>query len=120
MKITSFLIATACLGTIALIPATAYPQAPMDHSKMDHGQPAARADDARDLTDGEVRKIDKASGSLTIKHGDIKNLGMPAMTMAFQVKDKAMLDKLQAGDKIRFKAIDQGGKLVVTDLKPGR
>ena len=48
-----------------------------------------------DMTDGEVRKVDKEGGKLTLKHADIKSLDMPAMTMVFTVKDKAMLDKLK-------------------------
>ena len=69
------------------------------------------------LTDGEVRKIDKASGTVAIKHGAIKNLDMPAMTMVFQAKDKSLLDKVKAGDKIRFRAESENGKLLVTDIQ---
>ena len=75
---------------------------------------------APDMTDGEVRKIDLEAGKLTLKHGEIKNLDMPGMTMVFVVKDKAMLDKLKAGDKIKFKAINDGGKFTVTDIQPVR
>ncbi|MFM9915363.1 MAG: copper-binding protein [Rhizobacter sp.] len=69
-----------------------------------------------DLTDGEVRKIDRDNGKVTLKHGEIRNLDMPGMTMVFVVRDKAMLDLLKAGDKVRFKAIDDGGKLTVTEI----
>ena len=72
---------------------------------------------AADLTDGEVRKVDKEGGKLTLKHGPIKNLDMPGMTMVFQVRDRAMLDKLQAGDKVKFKAVDQAGKMTVTEIQ---
>ena len=75
----------------------------------------ARADE---LTDGEVRKVDKAAGKLTLKHGEIKNLEMPPMTMIFVVKDKALLDRVKAGDKVRFKAVSEGGRIVITELKP--
>lgn len=57
-----------------------------------------------DMTDGEIRKVDKSAKKLTIRHGDIKNLDMPGMTMVFQVKDLAMLDLVKAGDKVKFKA----------------
>ena len=70
-----------------------------------------------DMTDGEVRKIDKAQSKITLKHGEIKNLDMPGMTMVFQVKDKAMLDKLAPGDKVKFKAVNEAGKFTVTDLQ---
>ncbi|HPT50435.1 MAG TPA: copper-binding protein [Accumulibacter sp.] len=72
------------------------------------------------LTDGDVRKVDRDAGKLTIKHGDIKNLGMPGMTMAFAVKDKKLLDKVKTGDKIRFVVVDEGGKWVITDIQPAR
>ncbi len=75
---------------------------------------------ATDMTDGEVRKIDMEGGKLTLKHADIKNLDMPGMTMVFVVKDKAMLDKLKAGDKVKFKAINDAGKLTVTEIQPAR
>ncbi len=75
---------------------------------------------AADMTDGEVRKIDKDAGKLTLKHGEIKNLDMPGMTMVFVVKDKAMLDTLKAGDKIKFKVINDGGKFTVTEIAPAK
>ena len=75
---------------------------------------------AADLSDGEVRKIDKAAGKLTLRHGVIKNLDMPGMTMVFVVKDKAMLDTLKAGDKIKFKAIKDSGKFTVTEIVPAQ
>lgn len=78
----------------------------------------AGAHAADDMSDGEVRKIDAAQGKLTLKHGEIKNLDMPAMTMVFNVKDKAMLAPLKTGDKVKFKVISDNGKLVVTQIVP--
>ncbi|WP_418314781.1 copper-binding protein [Piscinibacter sakaiensis] len=75
---------------------------------------------AGEMSDAEVRKIDKEQGKLTLKHGPIKNLDMPPMTMVFVVKDKAMLDKVKAGDKVKFKAADEGGKMTVTELEAVR
>ena len=51
---------------------------------------------------GEVRRVDKEAGKVTIKHGPLTNLDMPAMTMVIRVKDPAMLDQMKAGDKIHF------------------
>ena len=76
---------------------------------------AARAEPT---TDGEVRKVDAAHGKLTIRHAEIKNLDMPPMTMVFGVSDEKLLDKVQAGDKVRFTATGEGGKYTVTDLQP--
>jgi Cu(I)/Ag(I) efflux system protein CusF len=67
-------------------------------------------------TDGEVRKIDKAQSKITLKHGEIKNLNMPGMTMVFRVKDAKLLDSLAAGDKVKFTAEQIDGNYVVTAL----
>ena len=72
------------------------------------------------LTEGEVRKVDKDAGKVTIKHGPLKNLGMPAMTMVYRVKDPAMLDQLKAGDKIDFAADKINGAYTVTQVKPAK
>lgn len=72
------------------------------------------------MTDAEVRKVDKEAGKITLKHGEIKNLEMPAMTMVFSVKDAAMLDKVQAGDKVRFSAVNENGKITVTDIQAAK
>ena len=72
------------------------------------------------LTEGEVRKVDKDAKKITIRHGAITNLDMPPMTMVFQVQDPAMLEKVQAGDKIRFRADKVGTSYVVTTLEGQR
>lgn len=70
-----------------------------------------------DLTDAEVRKVDKDGAKLTLKHGEIKNLDMPAMTMVFNVKDRGVLEQVKAGDKVKFKAVNESGKYVVTEIQ---
>ena len=72
------------------------------------------------MTDGEVRKIDKENKKITLKHGEIKNLGMPGMTMVFQVKDPSMLESVKQGDKVMFKAEKANGALVVTEMMPAK
>lgn len=72
------------------------------------------------MVDGEIRKIDMESKKITIKHGEIKNLDMPGMTMVFQVKDPAMLDKIKTGDKVKFSAEKSNGAIVVTDIQPAK
>jgi Cu(I)/Ag(I) efflux system periplasmic protein CusF len=70
------------------------------------------------LTDAEVRKVDKSAGKITLKHGEIKNLDMPPMTMVFGVKDKTLLESVKAGDKVKFAADkDATGNLVVTAIE---
>jgi Cu(I)/Ag(I) efflux system periplasmic protein CusF len=73
---------------------------------------------AQQLADGEIRKVDKKAGTLTIKHGPIQAIDMPAMTMVFQVKEAAMLDRVKAGDKVKFQAeMGAGGKVTVTQIE---
>ena len=75
----------------------------------------AHAADA--LSDGEVRKVDRDAKKITIKHGPLANLDMPGMTMVFQVSDPAMLNKVKAGDKVRFRAEMPGGVYTVTQIE---
>lgn len=108
----TLIAAIAFAASAASLPALAA----NDHGS--HGSHAAKAADAAtEMTDGEIRKVDKENGKLTIKHAEIKSLDMPGMTMVFQVKDKAMLDKVQAGDKVKFKAANESGKFTVTELE---
>lgn len=69
------------------------------------------------MSAGEVKKIDKDAGKITIKHGPLANLDMPAMTMVFRVKDAAMLDQVKSGDQIKFMADKVNGALTVTMLQ---
>jgi Cu(I)/Ag(I) efflux system protein CusF len=74
---------------------------------------------AQQLANGEIRKVDKRAGTVTIKHGPIQAIDMPAMTMVFLVKDAAMLDRVKAGDKVKFQAeMAAGGKVTVTQIEP--
>jgi Cu/Ag efflux protein CusF len=73
---------------------------------------------AAELTPAEVRRIDAANKKITLKHGEIKSLSMPAMTMVFQVRDPALLDKVKVGDQVRIAVERANGALVVTQLQP--
>ena len=73
---------------------------------------------ATDMADAEVRKVDTAQGKVTLKHGEIKSLDMPPMTMVFTVKDKAMLEGVKPGDKVKFKVISEGGKFTIVEMAP--
>ncbi len=78
---------------------------------------AAQPKPADAPAEGEVRKVDKDAAKLTLKHGEIRSLDMPPMTMVFNVADKAMLERLKAGDKVRFKAVHEAGKYTVTEIE---
>ena len=69
-------------------------------------------------TEGEVRKVDKEAGKVTLKHGEIKNLDMPGMTMVFQVKDSTLLEKVKAGDQVSFTADKVNGAYTVMTIEP--
>ena len=75
------------------------------------GQPAD------DMTEAEVRKVDKEAGKITLRHGPIRSLDMPAMTMVFQAADRTLLDQLKSGDKVRFAARQEGGAYIVTAIE---
>ena len=83
------------------------------------GNPAA-AQSSEAMTNGEVSRVDKAAERITLKHEDIKNLEMPAMTMVFRVSDPAMLDQVKVGDKVRFAAEDVKGNVTLMKLEPVR
>ena len=82
----------------------------------DH-QRAAAATPAVAMTEGVVKKVDKAGGKLTLTHGPIENLGMPGMTMAFKLRSPASADSVKTGDKVRFVADYVGGEVVIVRLE---
>jgi len=95
------------------------------------GAPAYAADARREpgaavstrseaLSEGEVRKVDVEAKKITIKHGRLVNLDMPAMTMVYRVTDPAMLRRVKPGDKVKFRAESLGGVLTVTKIEPAR
>ena len=108
-------IGAVVAGALALVPlpAAAQAQAGTSPGKTEHSQPAS-------MTDGEVKKVDADAGRLTIRHGDIKHMGMPGMTMVFTARNKGLLANLKPGDKIKFMVVDEGGKMIVTDIRPVR
>jgi Cu(I)/Ag(I) efflux system periplasmic protein CusF len=108
MKAVLILATTLALGAPVAL-------AQSDHAG--HGAPVKAAAPAAALTEGEIRRVDKESKKLTIKHGPIKNLDMPAMTMVFQVTDPALLDHVKAGDKVKFRAEKQGDNYLVTRIE---
>ena len=119
--------------TLSLVATSALAQTPTDQSSMkgaDMFKPDAakmnnkfdsmkmdQKSDSAAMSEGEVRKINKDQGKLTLKHGEIKNLGMPGMTMIFLAQDKAMLDHVKEGDKVKFVAENINNQLTVTKIE---
>jgi len=112
MKLTTLLLATTLV-----LPAAA---ATAEDAHHEPGAVVAQANANAALTDGEIRKVDKDAKKITIKHGPIRNLDMPAMTMVFQVKDPDMLGQVKAGDKVKFAAESLGGAFTVTKIEAAR
>lgn len=70
-----------------------------------------------EMSDGEVRKIDKDTQKITLRHGEIKSMDMPGMTMVFRVADAAMLDAVKVGDKVKFNVEKRNGAMVITAME---
>lgn len=85
-----------------------------------HGamQAAAPAANKLEMVEGTVKKIDKASGRVTLAHGPM--MDMPAMTMAYRVKDAAWLDQIKEGDKIRFAVEQKGGAMIISQFEKAK
>lgn len=83
-------------------------------AEMQHADHGGATHATAMLSEGQVKKVDKTQSKLTIKHGPLGNLGMPAMTMVFRVKDAATLDQVKPGDRIRFMAEKVDGAITVT------
>jgi Cu/Ag efflux protein CusF len=114
----SSLFSTLVMSTgLALAAANAGAQMQMHDHAEHNAASAVSQDETNALADGEVKKVDKETGKLTVQHGPLANLGMPGMTMAFKVQDLAMLDQVKAGDKIRLRVERVNGTFTVTKLE---
>ena len=111
MKQIKLLMAATAIALPSLFSGSVFAQTSPDQNAMEMSAKPS-------LTDGEVRKIDTEASKLTIRHGEIKHLEMPPMTMVFVARDKSMLDKVKAGDKVRFMVIHDNGQMIVTDIQP--
>jgi Cu/Ag efflux protein CusF len=98
-----------------LAAAVAIPAAHADNARRTGAATVAQASEA--LSEGEVRKVDKDAKKITIKHGPLANLDMPAMTMVFQVKEPAMVEQVKAGEKVKFRAEKVGAAYVLTRIE---
>jgi Cu/Ag efflux protein CusF len=106
---------------------TGLPARAQEHSHEDHGQPAkadATAPSAQDWIAAEVRRVDVPQQKLTLKHGDIRHLDMPGMTMAFKLRAGALsagqLSAMKAGDKVEVRIESVQGQLTIMELRPAR
>lgn len=114
MRATMTLLLAATVASSA-----AFAQGSSEHQSH-HAAGAATTSPAAAMSDGEVRKVDKEQRKITLKHGPIANLDMPPMTMVFRAADPAMVDRVKAGDKVRFAAEKVGGEYTVTRIEPAK
>lgn len=114
-----------CSFALALTASASFASA-QEHVHAGHGAPddgatlqasVQQASPQLELADGEVKKVDKDAGKLTLRHGELKNLNMAPMTMVFRVKDAAMLDQVKVGDKVRFNADRVNGAVTILELQ---
>jgi Cu/Ag efflux protein CusF len=68
------------------------------------------------ISEGIVTKVDSKWNKVTIDHGPLENLDMPAMKMVFVVSDPVMLEGLSKGTKVRFYAERINGKITITEI----
>jgi len=131
MKNVKHFVGTTLLAAMVAAAGAAYSQPAHDMSsmnmsggmQMDHHMSGdmkmagATSDSKVEMSQGEIKKVDVASGKLTIKHGPLKNLGMDGMTMVFRVKEPSMVKKVKVGDKVNFVAENVDGALTVVKLE---
>ena len=123
MKRIAFLLICVTAGISSLATAQTPMPNPMKMSqmdmksmdKMDKGK--NKTSEATHSGTGVVKSVDAATGSITLAHEPIRTLNWPAMTMAFKVKDKSLLDKAKPGDKVQFTVVQSGKDYVVTSIK---
>lgn len=112
-------IASLLFALAATLPAVAI--AANDHGGHGAMPSHSTASGAAKMVDGQVKKIDKAAGKVTLSHGPLANLGMDMpMTMVFRVKDAAWLEQMKEGDKIRFVADNVNGAITVVQFEQAK
>lgn len=114
----AFLIASTMAPAMAQVLADTHDshhtKVPADTSPQATGNEIAAI---TELSEGEITRWDPRTLKVTLRHGDIQNLGMPPMTMAFRVKDASLMAVFQPGDKVRFRAEQQSSAYIVTRME---
>lgn len=106
----SILAIAALLGCVTFSYAASHAAAPA----------VAAAASTLPMVSAEVRKVDVENKKITLKHGDIKNLDMPGMTMVFQVKNTVLLEPIKAGDKVMFTVDKIDGAFTVLSIEKAK
>ena len=116
ISLTASLLLLGSGAAWAQAPAAAASDGHSSHHPTATASPAPQAE----LSDGEITRWDPRTGKVTLRHGEIKNLGMPPMTMVFRVTDASMLAPFKPGDKVRFRVEQRTGAYIVTRMEAAR
>jgi Cu(I)/Ag(I) efflux system periplasmic protein CusF len=114
MKQATFAVSTAIVLALGLASPIVSAQAQPAAQGMVKAKPAA----GQELIAAEVKGLDKDSGKVTLAHGEVKSLDMPAMTMAYAVKDPAMFAMLSEGAKVRVALSKSATGYTVVHVEP--
>jgi Cu(I)/Ag(I) efflux system periplasmic protein CusF len=106
--------------SISLLASTSAASAQTSAPAQPQSASTKSAQSMTDMVEGEVRKVDKDAQKITLRHGEIKQLEMPAMSMVFRVREPSMLDKVKVGDKVKFKAENVGGAFTITEIQSAK
>lgn len=110
------LIFTAGL-TAAMVGFVATPASAQTKGVAPAVNPSSSAKVSDETASGEVRRIQKDLNKITLRHGEIKSIDMPSMTMVFTVRDPKLLKQVKVGDKVKFAAEMKGTELFVTSIR---
>lgn len=121
-----FHTASVAVAALVVLGTAALPAHAQEHSHEGHDQPMeaaeAPAPSSQDWIPAEVRRIDIPQQKLTLKHGDIRHLDMPGMTMPFKlapgVASAAQLSAIKTGDRLEVRIESQQGQLTIVELRP--
>ncbi|MFM0730478.1 copper-binding protein [Paraburkholderia sediminicola] len=84
--------------------------------KMNGSATDAGAQNNAALTDAVVKKVNPSTGMVTLQHGELKNIGMSAMTMAYKAKDASMVKEVKEGEKVKVRVENVDGTLTIVKL----
>ncbi len=111
------LIVSAMFCTATAFAGTALAADEMAGTKMKTGAMDTASSTDTALTDAVVRKVDPSTGMVTLQHGDLKNIGMSAMTMAYKAKDASMVKRAREGEKVKVRVESVNGTLTIVKLE---
>jgi Cu/Ag efflux protein CusF len=111
------IIVSAMFCTATAFAGTALAADDMAGMKMKTGAMDAASSTDPALTDAVIRKVDPSTGMVTLQHGELKNIDMAAMTMAYKAKDASMVKKAREGEKVKVRVESVNGTLTIVKME---